>query len=771
MPPMADSSPGWQRALLFLLPIVVSAASLPLLTTPSPVGTTAPADQFSSGRAMRHLRRIARSTHPVGSPAHAEVRRYLVQQLGKLELSPQIQQTIVGTTRSGWHRGAMVHNILARLPGTRSGKAVALVTHYDCVFNSRGAADAGAAVVALLETARALKSGPPLKNDLILLITDAEERGLLGATAFVEQHPWSRELGLVLNFEARGTGGPSAMFETSMGNGRLIEGLGRSDAPLFANSLISTLAKLLPNDTDMTIFKREGISGLNFAFADGLHRYHTPMDTIDNLEQGSLQHHGSHALSLARHFGNADLSQLTADDSIYFDVLGRLLISYGQSWSYLLCFAVLALFLLAMWTAVKQDRVSLGRVAGGFLITLMLLVLVVVGTLVLRWTIGLVRPGHLLLAYGKTFTVAQLMIVMGLCMMIHHWRSARSGANNILFGALSLWTLLTVAVTLLMPGGSYLFQWPLLFCLFGVLIRSSRLRGRLALFCLVSIPYTILLFSMLYAVLIMDGGSMPALPAVFAFLLWIPLIPHLTAIGPRLGRLLPPTLAGAGALLLACGLIVFDYGPRNPRPHWINYGLDADTGQAYWITGDSIDDSWIERLVPRSSSRGMLPRFFIKDNPRRYSRAPALNLSPPTITLNRQTREGATRVVDLHIRSPRGAPSFLMWEESGATIQSTFVAGRQLSQITRFSPQTDKKLSEALYGKSRSDWKLRFSGMDVDGVDVRLVVQGSRKLKLRIVDEAYGLPRSEEIQIAPRPETLMPYEWSDVTLVSKLYEI
>jgi hypothetical protein len=269
----------------------------------------------------------------------------------------------------------------------------------------------------------------------------------------------------------------------------------------------------------------------------------------------------------------------------------------------------------------------------------------------------------------------------------------------------------------------------------------------------------------------MDGGSMPSLPAVFAFLLWIPLIPHITSIGPRLGRLLPHALTGAGSLLLACGLIFFDFGPKNPRPHWINYGLDADGKQAYWITGDRIDDRWIEQLVPRSSPRGTLPLFFIKDSPRRYSRAPALDLAPPTITLTRQTRDGATRVVDLHIRSPRGAPSFLMWEESGAAIQSTLIDGRRLSLVTRLSPQTDKKLSEALFGKPRADWKLRFHGMDANGVDVRLVVQARSKLKLRIVDESYGLPGSNEIQIDPRPETLMPYEWSDVSLVSKLYEI
>jgi hypothetical protein len=44
-----------------------------------------------------------------------------------------------------------------------------------------GASDDGSGVAALLETARALAIGTPLRNDVIFLFTDAEEVGLLGA--------------------------------------------------------------------------------------------------------------------------------------------------------------------------------------------------------------------------------------------------------------------------------------------------------------------------------------------------------------------------------------------------------------------------------------------------------------------------------------------------------------------------------------------------------------------------------------------------------------
>ena len=61
--------------------------------------------------------------------------------------------------------------------------------------------------VTILEGVRAyLALNKTPKNDIIILFSDAEELGLLGAQAFVEHHPWAKNIGLVLNFEARGSG-------------------------------------------------------------------------------------------------------------------------------------------------------------------------------------------------------------------------------------------------------------------------------------------------------------------------------------------------------------------------------------------------------------------------------------------------------------------------------------------------------------------------------------------------------------------------------------
>src|SRR5262249_55859943 len=171
---------------------------------PTALQADAPQTAFSAERAMKHVRAIAQQPHPVGSAEHDRVRDYLIAQLRILGLEPQVQLTTgVGTRYADAGR---VQNILARMPGTQSGGAsVVLVAHYDSVEAGPGAGDDGAGIAAILETIRALRAGSSLMHDIIVLFTDGEESDLLGAAAFVREHPWAKDIAMVLNFEARGT--------------------------------------------------------------------------------------------------------------------------------------------------------------------------------------------------------------------------------------------------------------------------------------------------------------------------------------------------------------------------------------------------------------------------------------------------------------------------------------------------------------------------------------------------------------------------------------
>lgn len=190
----------------FILFVVFGLATIALDRPPSPLPEQAPLSVFSAERAVIHLSAIARAPHPINSPEHGAVRDYIVRTLRNFGLAPEVQRTTDVTERNDI-AGAL-DNIVCRLKGSSQEKAVLLVAHYDSVTAGPGASDDGVAVSALLESARALKSLPQLKKDVIFLFTDGEEKGLLGAHAFVEEHPWAHDVGFVFNFDARGTERP-----------------------------------------------------------------------------------------------------------------------------------------------------------------------------------------------------------------------------------------------------------------------------------------------------------------------------------------------------------------------------------------------------------------------------------------------------------------------------------------------------------------------------------------------------------------------------------
>jgi len=183
-------------------------------------------------------------------------------------------------------------NIIATLRGSAGDKdTVMLAAHYDSVPAGPGASDDGAGVATLLEIARILAARPPPPHPIVLLFTDGEEAGLLGALLFVQQHPLAKQVKAAVNLEARGTSGPSLMFETGTANTWLMRLYGSAVARPFTNSLYYLVYKRLPNDTDFSVFKA-AYQGFNFAFIGDVGRYHTPLDSVANASASSIQTSG-----------------------------------------------------------------------------------------------------------------------------------------------------------------------------------------------------------------------------------------------------------------------------------------------------------------------------------------------------------------------------------------------------------------------------------------------------------------------------------------------
>src|ERR1043165_2315616 len=471
-------------ALILFIGSLILVSVTPL-SPPAPVPANAAPAEFSSARAMKHLISISQSPHPTGSPAQTEVRQYILAQLTALGIQPEVQEA------------SSISNIVARLKGTQNGKAVLVDGHYDTVPEAPGASDDGAAVAMMLETIRALKSRAPLNNDVIFLFSDGEEIGKLGAQAFVYQHPWAKDIGVVLNFEARGVRGPSIMFETSGQNGRLVREFAKAAPRPVATSFAYDVYRFLPNDTDLTVFKDAGFAGLNFAFIDGSQYYHTANDNLAHLDERSLQHHGSYALALTEHFGNLDLANVRAGDAIYFNLFRSTLIVYPLSLAIPLMVLAVVFFLTYLVLGVSRQRFDMKGIASGFRALLLSIAVSCLLVTLIRWV------GDILLGTASHDRLLLILSVIGIVVVtaIVYLRSAKTASGvEAVIGGLCGWLIMTVLTGLFFRGSSYLFVWPLLFntLALGLVFRQpapvGRLPLRLAVITICAIP-TVLLMS------------------------------------------------------------------------------------------------------------------------------------------------------------------------------------------------------------------------------------------------------------------------------------
>jgi hypothetical protein len=377
------------------------AVSLIPLPRPEPVAATAAPQDFSAARALERVRVIAQRPHPPGSVDHQRVRDYVLGELTNLGTAPQVETGFASITLGRFHAEGNVENIVARLPGSASARPVMLAAHYDSVNRGPGASDDASGVAVLLETLRALRAGLPLRNDVIFLITDGEEKGLLGAQVFMRDHPWRNQPGVTLNFEARGTAGNAFMFETSAGNEWLIRNLQAAVPQADATSFAYEIYRRMPNNTDLTIFKRGGLAGMNFAYIGRPEFYHTAQDNAANLDPRSLQEQGRYALSLARRFGDQDLSRTQSGDAVYFPTPFTSLIVYPASWVKPIAWLTMAGLIAAL--AVGWSRGARGRWVA--------VPLVVVGALQLLLADG--APGvTYLLAWPLVSAVAAFALLM-----------------------------------------------------------------------------------------------------------------------------------------------------------------------------------------------------------------------------------------------------------------------------------------------------------------------------------------------------------------------
>ena len=566
--------------------------------TPRPVPADAPESVFSSGRAMAHLNEIARAAHPTGSPEHTRVREYLLQQFRDLGHEPEVQTA----TAFEFTTAATVRNILVRIAGTDpSAPAVLATAHYDSAGIAVGAGDDGSGVVAILEAVRALGTGPQLKNDLIVLISDAEEIGLLGARAFAEEHPWMSDVAVVLGIEMRGGGGPAAMFETGANNGWIVEAF-RDAAPRpWANSMSQEIYRRMPNSTDYAVYRGKGIQGLNFAGLGNPGVYHQAYDTPENFSERTLQHQGSQILAMMRHLGNADLASPEAPDVSYFTLPLVGLMVLGSTWNWIMGGLVVLAWLLAALRLGREGSPLKSLLAGAAVAAVFLGGVALVSQYLVSSRIDahpevgallaslFHREGWYVLAIAAfAFTSATLLLEL-----FSRWFSAA----GLILGALAIPVGMAVYLTFTVPLGAMNLQWPALAACLGALAlvgtrrREGVSQGHWLLIVLAAVPVLLIATSVIEAIWLATSLRLAPVIGLLIGTGVILLLPAIRILGEAGWWWAPGVAALACAVFLAAGIRMAEPAPDRPAPSTLLYALDKGEEKAYWVTDSRRDKS------------------------------------------------------------------------------------------------------------------------------------------------------------------------------------
>jgi len=647
-----------------LNPIVITLMLFVLITayiqsqfaTIEPLTIKAPKSVFSSERAFNMLQQLTKEQipHPVDSAANRVVEQRIVGLLKNMGYQAEIQQSqICRDSERGFARCTQVRNIIVKIQGTSAAsKGILLAAHYDSVPAGPGGSDAGAAVGTLLETARLLTLEKQPRNSIVLLFNEGEEFGLFGAQAFMEQHPYAKDLAVALNVEARGSTGKSVMFETGENSGWLVKHYANTTPAPLSSSLFYEVYKAMPNDTDLTVFKEHGLQGLNFAHAERLAHYHTPLDNIANLDKGSLQHHGDNVWGVLKIIKEQNLDNVAQGNLVYSDILSLFIISWEEAtslWLSLFCFALF--IVTSAYTYKKQStkvKYKKKLTVKQQIITLFspLLVLVVsalsayIIMILVQFISGYYAPWHsntLPMQLAVWFSVVTVSFSVG--RLLVKQASVESTTNAVSF----LWVMLSLVSSIWLTGISFLFIIPAfasVICqIILIQLPSKNTRTRSVVLILSAIISAVMFMPVVNTIIIMMGYGLSVAIGLMLGLIAVSTLPILAMAqeGNKSFSKLIFVSAVLTTLSLAWTALQAPHSSWLPQRLNINY-VENDQGKAFISYGyqgalipKSLTDSFektpeLKNLFPWSNQASYVAEIAVKTLDLASSKTPSFNI-------------------------------------------------------------------------------------------------------------------------------------------------
>lgn len=733
-----------------------------------PIDIELKSTDFSINNALYHLKNISLKAHHTGSKEHKNVQNYIVNELEKIGLEPHIQQKTAINKK--WRTSTTTENIITKIKGKENGKALLLLTHYDSnPYSSLGASDAGSGVVTILEGLRAfLAKNEFPKNDIIILFSDAEEIGLLGAQAFVDHHPFAKNIGLVLNFEARGSGGASYMLMETNGKNKkiLTEFINSNPNYPAANSLMYSVYKKLPNDTDLTVFReKENINGFNFAFIDNHFDYHTAQDSYERLDRVTLQHQAEYFTTSLNYFANSNLTNTNSnEDYIYTNFPFTKLLIYPFSWGLPLLIIAFAIFTILIYLGISRNKITINGLLKGFIPYLISLILCVNLSYGLWELILMIHPEYVDILHGFTYNGYQYIIAF---VFLNSWllfkiynKFKDEKTADLFIAPISVGLILNYFINQYLPGAGF-FIIPIytsLLILAILVFMDIRNKSKASLFAIISIPTIYMIAPMIKLFPVALGLKVLFISAFLLVLIFGFILP---VFHQQKKKNYLQKISGLISIFLFI-LATFNSGFSidKKKPNSIVFIQNSETKTSYWATYNTILDGFTKQVFKGSYTKGSLP---FAEGQGKYNtvfnyhkKTDNKNLSTSKIVINKDTIINNERKINFTIIPTRKINKYELKNNRTLVLKEFKVNGVSYDEGKEFTANNETLL---IYQMANSDKNLTIS----------FTIDKNVKPTITLNEISYDLLSNEKFNLKPRSEIMMPMPFviNDAIICSK----
>lgn len=724
---------------------------------------------FSIENALDHLRIISKKPHYTGSEYHSVVRDYILNELKNMGLETEIQNQVV--TRFCCV-GTNTSNIIGTIKGSSNGKSLVLLTHYDSRHHaSFGASDAGSGVVTILEGVRSFLSKNTIPiNDIHLVFTDAEEIGLLGAQAFVKNHSLVDNIGLVLNFEARGSGGPSYMLmETNGKNGVLIsEFINANPGFPAANSLMYSIYKMLPNDTDLTVFREQAnINGFNFAFIGDHFDYHTSLDSFERLDRNTLIHQADYIMSMLNHFSKINLSNLDSEnDYVYLNFPILKMLYYPYSWIYPLLIFSIIFFLFIIYLGLAINKLSIQGILNGILALTISLFTCLSITIILWKTISYFNPDYADILHGFTYNgyyyITAFIFLNIFCLFSIYYRFFKNSSGlDLTIIPIGFWLIINVLISIYLKGAAY-FIIPVNLVLFSILlIYFSNFKGnkKMLLWTFFSVPLIYIFAPQLKMFPVGLGLDNLFITSFFLVLIFVLLLPVFSNFAFK-NQIKNLTLLIA-IVFFALAFLNNDYDVNSKKPNSILYYSDLDSKQSYWLSRNENLDEFTSQFFKKNESIQEASFFSSSSKygtPHKQSAlADFIKFSSSDIQILKDTIVENKRNLQLKISPERKINKIDLTTDDPFVLNSMSVQGVEF------------EIEKSEFKINPGQFLTYYLSYEDKDVTIELDFEENLSPSLNLIETSFDLFESEKFNFKPREDYMMPMPFvnTDAIVLSK----